>query len=176
MSITFCPSKVIGVSMESLPNVRVYAADPAPMKSISIGPRDVRTSEKSPDDARLRGFQAADRIAMAPELEPMHAVTSVQQPCSNPSKSPEKAEKAPIQKYSSLQLFCKLRKCPAKYRAAFARRRSGGRIPSAPLKKQGFCRKNLGPKMSARLLAASLCSNANRNKYTLATVGLVMHL
>jgi hypothetical protein len=35
---------------------------------------------------------------------------------------------------------------------------------------------NLGPKMSARLLAASLCSNANLNKYTLATVGLVMHL
>jgi hypothetical protein len=26
------------------------------------------------------------------------------------------------------------------------------------------------------VLAASLCSNANRNKYTLATVGLVMHL
>jgi hypothetical protein len=32
-----------------------------------------------------------------------------------------------------LRLFCKLRKGPAKCRAAFARRRSGVRIPSAPL-------------------------------------------
>jgi hypothetical protein len=75
-----------------------------------------------------------------------------------------------------LQEFCKLQNLLANYLAAFARRRAWVRIPSAPLKKQGFCRKNLGPKMSARVLAASLCSNANRNKYTLATVGLVMHL
>ena len=32
-----------------------------------------------------------------------------------------------------LQLFCNLQKAPAMYGAAFARRRSGVRIPSAPL-------------------------------------------
>jgi hypothetical protein len=57
----------------------------------------------------------------------------VQQPCSNPGKTPEISGKALEQKYACLQVFCKLWKAPAKYRAAFARRRSGVRIPSAPL-------------------------------------------
>jgi hypothetical protein len=62
-------------------------------------------------------------------------VTSVQQPCSNPSKSPETLRNAPMGKYGNLQAFCKLQKPLAKYLAAFARRRSGVRIPSAPLLK-----------------------------------------
>jgi hypothetical protein len=59
----------------------------------------------------------------------------VQQPCSNPSKSPETLRNAPMGKYGNLQAFCKLQKPLAKYLAAFARRRSGVRIPSAPLLK-----------------------------------------
>jgi hypothetical protein len=68
----------------------------------------------------------------------------VQQPCSNPSKSPETSGKVSCRKYTRLQLFCKLQKCAAKYRAAFARRRSGVRIPSAPLKKCQFAGKMQG--------------------------------
>jgi hypothetical protein len=44
---------------------------------------------------------------------------SVQQPCSNPSKSPELLEKELMQKYDDLQEFCKLQKSPANYHAAF---------------------------------------------------------
>jgi hypothetical protein len=48
---------------------------------------------------------------------------------------PESSEKASHKKYACLQLFCKLWKGAAKFLAAFARRRSGVRIPSAPLYK-----------------------------------------
>ena len=44
---------------------------------------------------------------------------------------------ASSRKYSCLQRFCILRKDAAKHLAAFARRRSGVRIPSAPLWKYG---------------------------------------
>jgi hypothetical protein len=60
----------------------------------------------------------------------------VQQPCSNLSKYPEIPGKAQAQKYLDLQLFCKPQKPPANYHIAFARRRSGVRIPSAPLLKE----------------------------------------
>ena len=57
----------------------------------------------------------------------------VQQPCSNPSRSPEMLGKASTRKSAYLQGFCKLQKPLAKYRAAFARRRSGVRSPSLAL-------------------------------------------
>jgi hypothetical protein len=38
----------------------------------------------------------------------MQTLTSVQQPCSNPSKSPERLGKAPTKKCGGLQQFCKL--------------------------------------------------------------------
>jgi hypothetical protein len=66
---------------------------------------------------------------------------------------------------TSSKLACRL--CTAEVR---------GSNPLGSTEKTGVLQENLGPKMSARLLAASLCSNANLNKYTLATVGLVMHL
>ena len=59
----------------------------------------------------------------------------MQQPCSNLSKSPKTLRNAPMGKYGDLQAFCKIPKPLANYRAAFARRRSGVRIPSAPLRK-----------------------------------------
>ena len=65
-------------------------------------------------------------------------VTSVQQPCSNPSKSPETLRNAPMVKYGNLQAFCKLQKPLAKYLCAFARRRSGVRIPSTPLQEYRY--------------------------------------
>jgi hypothetical protein len=42
----------------------------------------------------------------------------VQQPCSNPGKSPEMLGKATTHKCGCLQAFCKLRKAPANHRAA----------------------------------------------------------
>ena len=60
--------------------------------------------------------------------------------CSNPSKCSDMLGKASKRKYSCLQVFCKLQKALAKCRAAFARRRSGVRIPSAPLLKVVICR------------------------------------
>jgi hypothetical protein len=74
-------------------------------------------------------------IAIIPDLVRMQALPAVQQPCSNPGKSPETLRNAPMGKYVNLQAFCKLQKPLAIYHAAFARRRSGVRIPSAPLKK-----------------------------------------
>jgi hypothetical protein len=62
----------------------------------------------------------------------------VQQPCSNPSKSPEMLGKVSTRKHDNLQAFCTLLKRPAKYLAACARRRSGVRIPSAPLRKMAI--------------------------------------
>jgi hypothetical protein len=85
------------------------------------------------DEAHINGLQAVGGIAIIPELVRMQALPAVQQPCSNPSKSPEMLGNASTQKYCHLQVFCKLQKPLAKYLAAFARRRPGVRIPSAPL-------------------------------------------
>ena len=75
------------------------------------------------------------------------AAKSVQQPCSNPSISPEMLRNAPTQKYSYLQAFCKPRKGPAKFRAASARRRAGGRFPSAPTCSRGYAYSGLRARM-----------------------------
>ena len=63
----------------------------------------------------------------------MQTVTSVQQPCSNPSESPEMPGNTPTHKYADLQQFCKPWNGPAKHRAALAWRRSGVQVPSGPL-------------------------------------------
>ena len=63
----------------------------------------------------------------------MQALTSVQQPCSNPSKSPERLRNAPTQKCGDFQQFCKLWKPLENYLAALAWRRPGVRVPSGPL-------------------------------------------
>src|SRR5215207_10181453 len=47
--------------------------------------------EFTKDEARRSGRQAAGRITIIPDFVRMQAVTSVQQPCSNPSKSPDRA-------------------------------------------------------------------------------------
>ena len=60
------------------------------------------------------------------------AVTSVQQPCSNPSKSPEILRKVTSSECLYLQVFCTHLKTPANLRAALAWRRSGVRVPSGP--------------------------------------------
>ncbi len=79
-------------------------------------------------------FRPSSPIAIIPDLVRMQALPTVQQPCSNPGKSPEISGKAVTQKYRNLQAFCKLQKPLANYLTAFARRRSGVRIPSAPLR------------------------------------------
>jgi hypothetical protein len=63
----------------------------------------------------------------------MQTVTSVQQPCSNPSKSPEMLRKAPSSECCHLQAFCTHLKTPANLRGALAWRRSGVQVPSGPL-------------------------------------------
>jgi hypothetical protein len=58
---------------------------------------------------------------------------TVQQPCSNLSKSPEMLGNTPTQKCGDFQQFCKLWKPLEDYLAALAWRRSGVRVPSGPL-------------------------------------------
>jgi hypothetical protein len=76
----------------------------------------------------------------------------VQQLCSNPGKSPEMLGKATTYKYGYLQEFCKLQEAPANHRAAFARRRSGVRISSAPLQKDALLQEKLKPILSTLIL------------------------
>ena len=57
----------------------------------------------------------------------------VQQPCSNPSKSPESSGKDSTQKRGYLREFCNLQKAPANHRAAFTRQRSLVRNQHRPL-------------------------------------------
>ena len=61
-----------------------------------------------------------------------------QQPCSNPSKYPERLRKARTQKYGDLQAFCKLQKPLAKYLSALAWRRSRVRVSSGSLLKFAY--------------------------------------
>ena len=62
--------------------------------------------------------------------------------CSNPSAFPEMLRKPPKQKYDDLQEFCNFQKSIATFITTFARRKSGVRIPSAPLEKGYFAGKN----------------------------------
>jgi hypothetical protein len=71
------------------------------------------------------------------------AVTSVQQPCSNPSKSPERLRKTPTQKCSDFQQFCKIWKPVETYLAALAWRRSRVRVSSGPLRESRFLQSKL---------------------------------
>jgi hypothetical protein len=74
----------------------------------------------------------------------MQALTSVQQPCSNPSKYPEMSRNVFEAKYVYLQAFCKLQKPLENYRAAFTRQRSLVRTQHRSLdKKQRFAGKTL---------------------------------
>ena len=59
----------------------------------------------------------------------------VQQPCSNPSKSPEMLRKVLSSECCHLQAFCTHLKIPANLRAALAWRRSRVRVSSGPLQK-----------------------------------------
>src|SRR5215203_4138752 len=89
--------------------------------------------EFTKDEARRSGRQAAGRITIIPDFVRMQAVTSVQQPCSNPSKSPDTSRKVLSSEYRHLQGFCTHLKTPANLRGALAWRRSGVRVPSGPL-------------------------------------------
>ena len=55
--------------------------------------------------------------------------------CSNPSKYPEMSANVFKAKYVYLQVFCKLQKPPANYRAAFTRQRPLVRTQHRPLLK-----------------------------------------
>ena len=56
----------------------------------------------------------------------------MQQPCSNPSESPERLRNAPTQKCGDFQQFCKFWKCLENYLGALAWRRTGVQVPSGP--------------------------------------------
>jgi hypothetical protein len=90
-------------------------------------------AEDTQDEARRSGLQGADQITIILDLVRMQAVTSVQQPCSNPSKSPEMPRNALVQKYGYLQEFCTLEKSLANYHTAFTRQRSLVRTQHRPL-------------------------------------------
>jgi len=59
----------------------------------------------------------------------------VQQPCSNPGEQQRTFTKSLERNYAYLQVFLNTGEQPRYYESAFARRRSGVRIPSAPLQK-----------------------------------------
>ena len=67
-----------------------------------------------------------------------HPREFVQQPCSNPSKSPAILGKVSTKKIGDLREFCKLRKPPANYRAAFTRQRSLVRNQHRPLRRTAY--------------------------------------
>jgi hypothetical protein len=71
---------------------------------------EAKFAEDTQDEARRSGLQVASRITIIPDFVRMQALTSVQQPCSNPSESPEILRKVPISKYYDLQVFCTLQK------------------------------------------------------------------
>ena len=72
-------------------------------------------------------------IAIIPDLVRVQALPAVQQPCSNPSKSPEMLGNASTQKYRHMQVFCNLQKPQGNYRAAFTRQRALVRSQHRPL-------------------------------------------
>src|SRR5215212_10677425 len=85
-----------------------------------------------------------------PDFVWMQAVTSVQQPCSNPSKYPETPGKATTQKYGYFQVLCKLQKPLENYLAAFTRQRSLVRSQHRPLAKSRFLQRKRQPEVWAR--------------------------
>src|SRR5215207_4557085 len=69
----------------------------------------------------------------------MQALPSVQQPCSNPDKSPERLGNASTQKYHYLQVFCNPQKAAEIGHAAFTRQRSLVRTQHRPPYKVLLC-------------------------------------
>src|SRR5687768_9079226 len=92
-------------------------------------------AEFTQDETRINCLQAAGRMTIIPNLVRMQALTSVQQPCSNTSKSHEMSRNVFEAKYVYLQVFCKLQKPLENYRAAFTRQRSLVRTQHHPLGK-----------------------------------------
>ncbi len=72
----------------------------------------------------------------------VHLMVIVAYLCSNPSESPGMRGKALTKKQGYLQLFCTPRNGPAKYCAAFARRRSGFESPRLHSENIAICRLN----------------------------------
>jgi hypothetical protein len=90
----------------------------------------------------------------------------VQQPCSNPGKSPEMIGNASTQKYGDLQEICKLQNPPANYYTAFTRQRSLVRTQHRPSTNTSICRENVQSNRKPGLCLGSLgseaCSNAQK--------------
>ena len=84
----------------------------------------------------------------------------VQQPCSNPSKSPEMPEKVPSSECCHLQAFCTHLKTPANLRAALAWRRSRVRVSSGPLRKPRLRKTNTPHRRRSRYSDG----NSSRNR------------
>ena len=62
----------------------------------------------------------------------MQTLPAVQQPCSNPSKYPERLGNVFSAECCHLQAFCTHLKTPANFRGALAWRRTGVQVPSGP--------------------------------------------
>jgi hypothetical protein len=79
-----------------------------------------------------------------------------------------------------LQLFCKLRKALEKHRAAFARRRSGVRIPSAPLVDPAYLwairGKRKAPGVKTRGCYTNYYTNALRKRLFHRRDGAILHV
>jgi hypothetical protein len=118
----------------------------------------------------MREFQAAGRITTLPDTVRMQTVTSVQQPCSNPSKTPERLGKASKTKNLYLQVFCRLQKPPAPYRAAFTRQRSLVRSQHRPLQESSTFqieRQDRTPRQASSVSSLQIRVNLSRAGFAL---------
>jgi hypothetical protein len=88
----------------------------------------------------------------------MQTITSVQQPCSNPSESPERLRHAPTHKYGDFQQFCKFWKRLGNYLGALAWRRSRVRVSSGPLPFCGDLQVKRGRREKVSDTLRSLCA------------------
>ena len=122
LGISYAPSQIIQRGASHPPVVRVDKHAPA-CQFDTRGVLGQNGSSKA-HVASLRGSKAP--MPLGDRSLP------VQQRCSNPSKSSEILGKASFKKHAHLQVFCNHQKASANYLTAFARRRAGVRIPSAP--------------------------------------------
>jgi hypothetical protein len=83
----------------------------------------------------------------------------VQQPCSNPGEQRRTFTESLKREYAYLQVFLNISKQPRHYESAFAWRRSGVRIPSAPLEKYAVLQVKRESKMSTPNTCRPVCSN-----------------
>src|SRR5215203_2189086 len=90
--------------------------------------------EFTKDEARRSGRQDAGRITIIPDLVRMQTVTSVQQPCSNPGKYPERLRNASRQRISTFAGILQSPEIPSKLSCCLHSAEDASSIGHRPLR------------------------------------------